>query len=309
MPLNTFYHIALVSTTVLIFQPQAQADSCIQYAQQSVAQQEENLLHLCGFRGSQWSDNLRHWQHECQHMSQKDRDSRLNMRQHFLEKCPHLDHSTLGRNRQHKLLFGLLEAIKQQNIQLVRSLLNAGTNLGAYPTWLTTSPLVLAIKQNNLPLARLLIKHGAKPYLMLEGELNPLSLLLKEEHTNHIFLEYLLQHQANPNLAAKGVTAEYPLVIAAAKGDTRSVDLLLKYQANANLYIERPALQLAVEQDHYPITRALIKHGANPNLGIDGKVCQGNMALDIAFRSAKDRVIDLLLDHHALAQDECQRHR
>jgi len=43
------------------------------------------------------------------------------------------------------------------------------------------------------------------------------------------------------------------------------------------------------------MVRALIKGGANPNLGVDRQLCDGMLALDIAFRHASERVIDLFL--------------
>lgn len=164
----------------------------------------------------------------------------------------------------------------------------------------------LAIEQGNYHLARILVRAGARPYLMASGEINPISLLLQNGPTNHAFLEFLLQNKANPNLTGKGVKAERPIVLATAKGDFRAVSLLLKYRADTNLFDEYPAIQSAVEQDHYPIVRALMKSGANPNLGHDGKVCAGPLAMDIAYRQASERIIDLLLSNRGLTEFECK---
>ena len=281
------------------------AGECSDYAQRSVAQQEQNIFNLCGFRGSHWSSDYNRWNKECQTMSSKDIRYRLSMRDRFLSSCPVVNYSGLGRNRQSKLLIALLRATKKQDIRLVEMLIRERANLATQPKWLITSPLHIATMKNDFKLARLLVANGAKPYLLAKGEESLLSLLLNHENTNYAFLEFLLQNKANPNVPANGKEAEYPLVIAAAKGDFRAVILLLKYKADPNLYLERSALQLAVEQDHYPIVRALIKKGANPNLGIDGKVCNGKMALDYAYRNARDRVIDLLLDNRAISLREC----
>lgn len=296
----------LLGALLLGFSSMTQANLCTSYAQHSVIQQEKNLFNLCGYHGSQWSNNYQRWHKECQSMSSKDVKYRLKMRDNFLTKCPEVSYAGVGRNRQSKLLYALLQATKKQDIRLVKTLIAEGVNLSVQPEWLDASPLFIATTKNNLTLARLLIANGAKPYLQAEGEDRLLNLLLKRQHTNYTLLELFLKHKANPNATADG---EYPLVIAAAKGDFRAVDLLLRYKVNTNLYSERSALQLAVEQDHYPIVRALIKSGANPNLGIDRERCNGKMALDVAFRNARDRIIDLLLDNHALALNECKKRK
>lgn len=284
------------------------ADTCTDYARRSVAQQDRNIFNLCGFRGSQWSNDYQRWHKECQTMSNKDIAHRLSMRDGFLAKCPELRYSGVGRNRQNKLLSALLRATEKQDIRLVEMLIREGVNLAVQPAWMMASPLFIAATKNDLRMARILVANGAKPYLLADGEENLLSILLKQKDTNYSFLDFLLNNKANPNVAANGREADYPLSIAVAKGDFRAVHALLQYKVDPNLYLERPALQIAVEQDHYPIVRALINNGANPNLGIEGKVCNGKTALDIAFRTAKDRIIDLLLDNRALSLRECPQY-
>ena len=298
---------ALLAPLLLCSSVTVWADTCTEYAQKSVQHQEANIFNLCGFRGSHWSSDYQRWYRECQTMSNKDIRNRLLMRDTFLAQCPEINYAGLGRNRQSKLLMALLRATEMQDYRLVGSLINEGVNLATQPDWMMASPLYVATMKNDLRLARLLVANGAKPYLLAKGEDNLLSLLLKKPKTNYGFLEFLLKHKANPNVAANGKEAEFPLEIAAAKGDFRSTTLLLNYKVDTNLYLERSALQLAVEQDHYPITRALIQNGANPNLGIDGEVCNGEMPLGIAFRTAKDRIIDLLLDNRALTSRECKQ--
>jgi len=282
------------------------ADECLVYAQQSVEQNHRNLFNLCGFHGSQWSSNLNRWRNECKSMSGRDRRQRLQMREGFLSQCPTVPYLGVGRNYQRKLSSALLKAVQSNDVKLTELLINAGANLSLQPAWLAASPLFTAINNNSPHLARLLVRNGARPYLAAKGEMNVLSLLLQSAHINYGLFEFLLQNNANPNFLGKGTDADYPLVIAASKGDFRSVDLLLSYHADPNLYLGRSAIQLAVEQDHFPIVRALIQRGANPNLGIDGKRCEGVMALDLAFRNARERVIDLLMDNHALAERECK---
>ncbi|MGB1309629.1 MAG: ankyrin repeat domain-containing protein [Leucothrix sp.] len=302
----------LLILLVLCIGSSARADDCLNFVQRSVQQQDDNLFNLCGFRGSQWTSSKARLLRECKVMSERDRKRRLTMRDKLLETCESVAESSpeftsFGRNRQQRLLSVLLRAIRLQNENLVRSILNAGVNLGVQPAWLGASPLFVSIEIGNYHLARILVRAGAKPYLLADGEINPISLLLQDGPTNYAFLEFLLQNKANPNLAGKNVEAEQPIVLAAAKADFRSVDLLLQYKADTNLYNDFPAIQKAVELDHFPMVRALIKNGANPNLGIGGKVCEGKLALDFAFQDASERVIDLLLDNRGLTKFDCER--
>lgn len=300
------YSLFIGISSVLLSTSIVHADECLAYAQKSVEQNDRNLFNLCGYHGSQWSSNLNRWRNECQTMSNKDRDKRVKLREGFLSYCPTVPYLGVGRNYQQRLSTALLKAVQLDDIRLAELLIEAGANLSHQPEWLIASPLHTAIKINSPHLARFLVRNGAKPYLAAKGEVNVLSLVLQSQQVNYGLLEFLLQNKAHPNYLGKVKDAEYPLVIAAAKGDYRSVALLLRYKADPNLYQERSAIQLAVEQDHFPIARALINSGANPNLGIDGKRCDGVMALDLAFRNAQERVVDLLMDNHALAQRECQ---
>lgn len=305
MPVSKLLPMLCLSTCLLVSNGLALADQCSDYARQSVAQQTQNVFNLCGYRGSHWSSDYQFWYQSCQSMSPKDIAQRLSMRDQFLQKCPEVNYRSVGRNRQIKLLQAVLYATKKGDIRLLETLIAEGVNLGTQPATLNASPLFIATSQNDLTLAKLLIRHGAKPYFLADGEENLLSLLIQQKAPNYAFLEFLLAQKANPNIAGNGVAKSFPLEIAAERGDFRSVNLLLSYKADPNRYFNRPPLHWAVEQDHYPIVRSLIKAGANPNMGIDSKVCDGKTALDLAFRHAKDRIIDLLLDNRALSLREC----
>jgi len=298
-PVLGILFMVLVNTAVC-------ADECQLYAEKSVEQHDRNLFNLCGFRGVQWSNDIKKWRSECEVMSLKDQKQRLQLRESLLSKCPTIPYLGVGRNYHQKLSIALMKAVESGSYRRTEMLIQAGANVSGQPEYLDSSVLFIAIKNNYQHIVRLLVRSGAKPYLAAKGETNVLSLLLQNEDTNYALFEFLLKNKANPNFLGKEDGVDYPIVIAAAKGDFRSVDLLLRYKADPNLYLGRSALQLAVEQDNYPISRSLINNGANPNLGIDRKRCDGLMALDLAFRNAKERVVDLLMDNHALAERECR---
>ena len=290
------------------------ANDCLDFVRRSIQQQDTNLFNLCGNRGSRWVSSKKQLFQQCQGMSKRDRAKQLALREKALSSCAtatvvdtKVIPTNLGRNRQQRLSLALLSAIRLQNETLVRSVLKAGVNVGMQPSWMEASPVFLAVELGNYHIARILVRAGAKPYLLASGEINPISLLLQDGPTNYGFLEFLLQNKANPNLTGKGVAAERPIVLAATKADFRSVDLLLKFKADANLFYEMSAIQKAVQHDHFPMVRALLKSGANPNLGMDGKLCAGRLALDDAYRRASERVINILLDNRGLTKRECKK--
>ena len=302
----------VVFFTIVLSTSSAKANDCGIFTNRSVHQQDENLFNLCGYRGSQWTSSRKNLLRECAVMSKRDRNMRLSMRDKLLTSCLKKPNTTrkfssLGRNRQQRLFTVLIRAIRLQDENLVRSVLNTGINIGRQPTWLKSSPLFVAMELKNYHLARILVRAGARPYLLASGEVNPISLLLREGPTNYAILEFLLQNKANPNVSGKNIDAEQPIVLASAKADVRSVNLLLKYKADANLYRDYPAIQKAVKLNHFPMTRALMNSGANPNLGLRGKVCRGKLALDIAYRRASERIINLLLDNRGLTESECKQ--
>jgi len=311
-PFNLRLSLSLLAFVLCNTGTVAHAEDCADFATRSVEQQDKNLFNLCGYRGSQWTSHQKRLLLECKVMSKRDRAKRLAMRDKLLASCTVVaetsgEFTSFGRNRQQRLLSVLMRAIKRQDENLVRSILSAGVNLGAQPAWMGASPLFIAVELGNYHIARILLRAGAKPYLMASGEINPLSLLLQNGPTNYAFFEFLLQNKANPNIAGKEVDAERPIVLAAAKSDFRAVNLLLKYKADPNLYDEYPAIHKAVKNDHYPMVRALLKNGANPNLGMDRKACVGKLSLDIAYRHASERVIDILLDNRGLTEFECKK--
>mgnify|MGYP005989086583 FL=1 len=286
---------------------QASAVECDDYVQRSMQQQERNLLNLCGYRGSHWQSTEASLRAECAVMSDKDRTQRLSMRDSLLQRCPEINYAGVGRNRQRKLSMALLQAVSRKDIRLAQSLIDAGVHLTAQPE-LSSSPLFLAVKQGDIHMARFLMRQGAKPEALAKGETSLVSLVLSRLPVNYAFLESLLQQGANPNARNAAANQEYPIVMAATNGDIRSVLLLLKFGADPNLFLHKPALQLAVKLDHFPMVRALLQRGAKPNLGAGHKTCESETALDIAFKKAgSERMVNLLMDNRALTLFECRR--
>ncbi len=286
---------------------QASAVECSHYVQRSLEQQEHNLLNLCGYRGSHWQSDEASLRTECAVMSDKDRTQRLSMRDTLLQRCPEIHYTGVGRNRQRKLSMALLQAVTRKDIRLAQSLIDAGARLTTQPE-LSSSPLFLAVQQNDIHMARFLMRQGAKPEALAKGESSLVSLVLGRLPVNYAFLESLLQQGADPNARNVAANQEYPIVMAAANGDIRSVLLLLKFGADPNLFLDKPALQLAVQRDHFPMVRALLQRGAKPNLGVGHKSCESETALDIAFKKAgSERMVNLLMDNRALTLFECRQ--
>ena len=301
----------LLSVPILLLVTQDLHAACKDYARQSVQQQEQNILSLCGYRGAHWKRDVMQHLKECATMSERDLQYRLKFRQRFLRQCERrlrkpLRGSVSGQSRSLQLAYALQDAISLKNLRLVQMLVKAGASVN-YEKSLPSSPLMHALQKDALHIVRYLLARGANPRRLAPGEASLLIHVLLRKPANHTLLRSLLAAGANPNISGDKPDDEYPLVIAVKQGRYWAVDVLLRYNANPNLYKQRSALQLAVEMDNYPVTRALLKQGAHANLGEKRKLCQGEMALDLAYYYSGERILDLLLDSDALTQQECDK--
>ena len=147
------------------------------------------------------------------------------------------------------------------------------------------TPLILAVKENNLEIIRDLIQAGADPN---EGEGE---LLLKVENTdvlqelvnlgadiekyggkaltlseNFNLSQKLLELGADPNYTFIG---QSPLLNATEDNNTEMIKLLLNYGADINIQDKEDGwtpLMVAAYKGHVDLVRFLLKNGANPRL-------------------------------------------
>jgi ankyrin repeat protein len=154
-----------------------------------------------------------------------------------------------------------------------------------------------AVKDNNLPEIRLLIKNN--PNLVLskdEDGFTPLHLAAANGYKSMV--EFLLSIKADVN--AKDNAGSTPLHQAAAADGEHSdiVELLLARKADVNAADKQglTPLHYALLADNPDVAIALLKHGANPNVKDN---TAGHTPLILAAAKGYKQVTELLLMHGA----------
>ena len=159
----------------------------------------------------------------------------------------------------------LADAAQQGDQAMLRQLLQHKANVNAaQPDGMTA--LHWAATRDDVPLAKMLLAAGAQtsPKTRL-GELTPLFIASKRGSAPMI--EVLLKAGANAN--ATDSTGATPLMLASAAGSAEAVEMLLAHQAGVNAKEsahQQTALMFAAAADRGAVVRALIKHGADPEI-------------------------------------------
>lgn len=230
----------------------------------------------------------------------------------------------------------LHHAIKENNINVVRSLLDTGANIEACDGE-KKSPLHLAAKEGHTDMVSLLLTKGANPEARDWYDKTPLHyaaeshssrsmipLLCKAgaqvdtrdchlktplhyavEHAQIGAVEQLLDDHANPT--ARDAYSKTPLHFAAGKNSSRLiVERLLKNGACVNVYdhLNRTPLHYAVQQNQASIVKALLDDYADANVIDKDKITP----LDIAskVRSNSEEILSLLKTHPRRGKSERQ---
>lgn len=155
----------------------------------------------------------------------------------------------------------LLEAVKRQDKEAVRSLLKERIDVNARQGDGATA-LAWAADRNGLEMADLLLRAGADANAANEYGVTPLSLACA--NGNGAMVERLLKGGGNPNAAR--ATGETPLMTCARVGAVEAVKLLLARGANVNAKdTERgqTALMWAAAQKHSDVVQALVDYKAD----------------------------------------------
>ena len=152
----------------------------------------------------------------------------------------------------------LIKAVRNQNLDTITVLLNAGANpnLG---TNQGLTPLDLAIDLKNEDLATLLLSSGAT------NGINKGNLFLYVFKKNPIGVNIMLSGGMSPNVTDEDNNT--PLIIAAANGDLESIKSLISYRAEVNVKNKHGMTPLlyAVKGKYWNIADYLINSGAKIN--------------------------------------------
>jgi ankyrin repeat protein len=125
----------------------------------------------------------------------------------------------------------LFLAVAMNDVEATKILLNhnALVNKTFLPNHMT--PLIAASKVGYYDIAKLLLKHDAKPNIIMKDGHTALTFATSKGYYNIVKL--LLEHNADPNIArADGNTA---LTIATDENYLRTAEILIKYGANVNM--------------------------------------------------------------------------
>ena len=184
-------------------------------------------------------------------------------------------------------------AAQRNDMQLVELLLGAGANAKA-STRYNITPLYLAAVNGNAGVIERLLKAGADPNgTSQEGQTMLMTAALSGKADA---VRLLLTHGAKIDTKEpyRGQTA---LMWAAAEGNTAAVDVLLEAGADHTLKSNGgfTPLLFAVRNAHIETTVALLKRGANVN----DVATDGSSALSIAAVNAYFELASVLLEHGA----------
>lgn len=181
-------------------------------------------------------------------------------------------------------------------MNLLPALLLAATALSAPPDG--TTPLHLAVRNDDLPLVRRLLAASASVHAANRYGVTPLALAC--ENGNPAIVELLLSAGASPNTAAPG--GETPLMTAARTGRIQPVRALLKAGADPRAAEPRrgqTALMWAAAEGHVEVIQALLTAGAELNARLDS----GFTPLLFAVREGRIGAVRALLNAGASPND------
>jgi ankyrin repeat protein len=183
----------------------------------------------------------------------------------------------------------LVEAVKQGNTALVRSLLDQHIDVNVPQTDGTTA-LAWAAQQDDVETADLLIRAGAKVDAANDYGATPLWMACA--NGNAAMIETLLKAGADPSTHV--LSGETALMTAAEAGNTEVVNSLLAHGAQVNgkeNLAGQTALMWAVAEKHSEVAKVLIEHGADVNAGSK----RGYTALLFAAQQGDRKSAEILL--------------
>lgn len=163
----------------------------------------------------------------------------------------------------------------------------------------TTTPLMNAALKGQLAVARYLLDHGARVNQASSDDDSRTALSLAVHAGHRTMAELLLERGAT----VAPQVAETPLHLAALQGFVSLAELLVSKGADVNYQWDRERgknvtpLWRAVQNNHEPMVRFLLDHGADPNLAAQNvSLVDGGTPLSVASSAS---MVQLLLDHGA----------
>lgn len=183
------------------------------------------------------------------------------------------------------------KAFTERNYEGMKDCLSKGANINSM---LDTSPLHIAIANNDHKLAIFLLQNGADPNLSFDGLNTPLRVAAINNRKEMV--KILIKYGADPNLKDhNGITTLQSLVM---HNQKQMVTFLLKNGANPNLCSDTffySPLHSAITYSSNKMVRILLKNGAEPNL----KGYHDETQLFYAVQNNKKNIVRTLLHYGA----------
>lgn len=168
----------------------------------------------------------------------------------------------------------LVEAVKAGNAGVVEVLLKAGVNpnmrtQNARGDWTQITPLYLAVKQDSLPIIKLLVEHGAPvnpqmyrahsssmSSLIQAKSLLIMAILKPSSETRDAIVRYLIEKGADVNAPHEGrEKVWYPAEIVADMGDDKLLREFIRHDAKIRLEMLGPKGKATLEKAQRMIDR------------------------------------------------------
>ena len=238
-----------------------------------------------------------------------------------------------GLRLQDKYITALIAAIKNDHIDIVKILLDAGANpnlpksndMSISGSSGDTALAVAVDYADNTSLIQMLLSKKADPNIPNSLGLTPLMHAIKKNHFNVVLL--LLNAGADPN--PKNRFGDTPLLLAVKQGNVKIIEMLLSKRVNLDCAKDAPECPLiqasrsgneeifemlinagadvnainahgqtafteAIARNNIHIARRLLEEGADPNYGSHN----GDPPIIQATKNRNRKAIELLLNHH-----------
>jgi len=182
-----------------------------------------------------------------------------------------------------KEIYPFLEAVKQNNIEIVELLIEfANTygiiiNINDRDEWWGNYPLLEAIKQNNVIMVKLLVDYDRKIWtkeIKRKIELKNSPLLEGIKHNNidivKLLFDYANYHNIIININESNALGQYPLLKVIQYNNLSMIKLLLDYADTHSISIDLDDLFLtAVKQNNVETVNTLMDYANNHNIDVN----------------------------------------
>ncbi|KAI0867918.1 ankyrin repeat-containing domain protein [Hypoxylon argillaceum] len=190
------------------------------------------------------------------------------------------------------LKVNLITAIRERNHKAVETLLDRGVPSNIGPDY---HALNEAIRQHDLEIVRLLLLFGADPNTAGQQAVSPLVATIEEGFLDAAAI--LLKYGADSNLPPAS-DHDSPFALATIKEDTHFIRLFLMYGANVNQITsdgETILTKMITNKSNRTLIGMVLDYGAD----VDGKTKEGKTALFAAISVGRVDLVRALLDHGA----------